>query len=191
MEPLRSGGNRLAMRAEAFRIIREKSFRRGKFKLVSGAETDFYLDLKPTMFDPSGASLLGQLILDKIADRDVDYIGGLELGAVPLVIATAMASAATARPIPGFFVRKAVKDHGTRKRVEATGDISSKNVVILDDVTTTGGSAMEAVTAARAAGANVVLVLSVVDRREGAAEFYQQQGIPFDWVFRIDEFLAA
>jgi orotate phosphoribosyltransferase len=194
VEPLRTGGtgaSRLALRAQGFAIIKEKSFRRGKFKLVSGKESDFYLDLKPTMFDPAGASLLGELILEKIAALDVDTIGGLELGAVPLVIAAAMASAGTARPLPGFFVRKNVKDHGTKKRVEAAGDISGKNVVILDDVTTTGGSAMEAVNAARSAGANVVLVLSIVDRREGASEFYQQQGIPFDSVFRIDEFLTG
>src|SRR5581483_11696831 len=156
--------------------------------VVPVAESDFYLDLKPTMFDPAGASLLGQLILAKVADLKVDAVGGLELGAVPLVVATVMASAATAHPIPGFFVRKAVKDHGTKKRVEATVDIKGKTVAILDDVTTTGGSAMEAVTAARDAGANVVLVLAIVDRREGATEFYQQQGIPFDWLFRVDEF---
>src|SRR5215472_12921526 len=124
MEPLRA--ERLDMRVECFGIIKAKSFRRGKFRLVSGRETDFYLDLKPTMFDPAGASLLGQLILDKIAGLDVDYVGGLELGAVPLVVATAMASAGTAHPIPAFFVRKAVKDHGTKKRVEATGDIAGK-----------------------------------------------------------------
>jgi orotate phosphoribosyltransferase len=94
----------------------------------------------------------------------------------------------TARPLPGFFVRKEVKDHGTKKRVEAAGDISNKNVVILEDVTTTGDSAMHAVDAARSAGANVVLVLSMVDRDEGALEFFKQQGIPFDWLFRVGEF---
>ncbi len=191
MQEASTGVDRTGIRAQAFEIIKEKSFRRGKFRLVSGRESDFYLDLKPTMFDPAGATLLAQLILEKIAPLDVDLVGGLELGAVPLVVATAMASAATARPVPAFFVRKAVKDHGTKKRVDAIGDISGKKAVILDDVTTTGGSAMEAVTAARDAGAKVVMVLSVVDRIEGAAEFYKQQGIPFDWIFRVDEFLAA
>lgn len=190
-EPLRTGAHRLDMRVEAFNIIKERSFRRGKFRLVSGKETEFYLDMKPTMFHPAGAALLGQLLLEKIAGLEVDFIGGLELGAVPLVVAVAMASAGSARPIAGFFVRKTVKGHGTKKLVEAAGDIAGKNVVILDDVTTTGGSAMEAVSAAREAGANVLLVLSTVDRREGATEFYRQQGIPFDCLFRVDEFLAA
>jgi len=179
------------MRARAFDLIKEKSFARGKFVLASGRESNFYLDMKPTMFHPEGANLVARLLLDKMKDRAVDYVGGLEMGAVPLVTAVSLVSAETARPIPGFFVRKNVKDHGTKKRIEAARDLKGKNVVILEDVTTTGGSSMEAVLAAQEAGAQVVMVLTVVDRREGAAEFFKAKGLPFEWLFRVDEFLAA
>jgi orotate phosphoribosyltransferase len=179
------------MRARAFDLIKERSCARGKFILASGKETNFYLDLKPTMFHPEGANLVARLLLDKLKDRPVDYVGGLELGAVPLVTAVSLVSAETARPIPGFFVRKNVKDHGTKKRIEAVRDLRGKNVAILEDVTTTGGSSMEAVEAAQDAGAQVVLVLTVVDRREGAAESFAAKGLPFEWLFRLDEFLAA
>jgi len=186
-----SPATKLDARVKAFRKLLELSFRRGRFKLASGKESDFYLDLKPTMFNPEGASLLAQLVLDRIQDLPVDYIGGLELGAVPVVTTVAMLSAGTPRPIPGFFVRKAAKDHGTKRLVEAVNDLTGKNVVILEDVTTTGGSAMQAIAAARAAGANVILVLSIVDRGEGAAEFFQQQGIAFQWLFHMQDFIAA
>jgi orotate phosphoribosyltransferase len=186
-----SPANKLDARVKAFRKLLELSFKRGKFVLASGKESEFYLDLKPTMFNPEGASLLAQLVLDRIKDLPVDYIGGLELGAVPIVTTVAMLSADTPRPIPGFFVRKAVKDHGTKRLVEAVTDLTGKNVVILEDVTTTGGSAMQAITAARAAGANVILVLSIVDRGEGALAFFQQQGIAFQWLFQMQDFIAA
>ena len=186
-----SPANKLDARVQAFAKLLELSFRRGKFKLASGKESDFYLDLKPTMFNPEGASLLAQLVLDRIKELPVDYVGGLELGAVPVVTTVAMLSAGTARPIPGFFVRKAVKDHGTKRLVEAVNDLTGKNVVILEDVTTTGGSAMQAIAAARAAGANIILVLSIVDRGEGALEFFQQRGIAFQWLFQMQDFIAA
>jgi orotate phosphoribosyltransferase len=177
-------------RARAFAIIREKSFRRGTFTLASGRTSDFYLDLKPTMFDPEGAGLLAGLLLERLAGMDVDAVGGLELGAVPLVTAVSLVSFQQGRPIPGFFVRKAVKDHGTRRRIEVINDLTGKAVAILEDVTTTGGSAMAAVREVQEAGGRVALVLSVVDREEGAAEFYAQQGIAFDAIFRRREFMA-
>lgn len=191
LQPLCAPVNESTVRARAFDLIKEKSFARGKFVLASGRESNFYLDMKPTMFHPEGANLVARLLLDKMKDRAVDYVGGLEMGAVPLVTAVSLMSAETARPIPGFFVRKNVKGHGTKKRIEAARDLKGKSVVILEDVTTTGGSSMEAVLAAREAGAQVVMVLTVVDRREGAAEFFAAKGLPFEWLFRIDEFLAA
>ncbi len=184
--------DKLSQRTRAFDIIKEKSFRRGKFVLASGKESEFYLDMKPSMFDPEGSSLLSELILDRIASLDADYVGGLEMGAVPIVNSVSMLSFLKGgRPVPGFFVRKEVKDHGTRRKIEAASDLKSKNVVILEDVTTTGGSAMKAVDAVREAGGTVLLVLSLVDREEGAAEFYAQNRIPFASLFRVSEFLNA
>jgi orotate phosphoribosyltransferase len=192
MQPMRVPTNKLAARARAFELIRQRSFARGRFVLVSGKESNYYLDMKPTMFHPEGSALIAELILEKIKDLNVDYVGGLEMGAVPLVASVTTQSNAGPRPVTGFFVRKDIKGHGTKKKVEAlSGSLQGKNVVILEDVTTTGESAMKALTAAREEGANVVLVLSVVDREEGAAEFYARTGIPFDWLFRASEFLAA
>ena len=113
------------------------------------------------------------------------------MGAVPLITAVSMLSFTKARPLPGFFVRKEVKNHGTKRKIEAVGDLKGKRVVILEDVTTTGGSAMQAVDAVRDAGSEVLLVLSIVDREEGAAEFYKQHAIPFASLFRVSEFLAS
>ena len=121
-------------------------------------------------------------------------VGGLAVGALPLISTIPMLSARHAKPIPGFFVRKEVKDHGTMKLVEGLAEgetLRGKRVVILDDVTTTGGSAMIAVQAATDAGAKVILVLSVVDREEGAEEFYKEKGIPFEALFRASELLGS
>jgi orotate phosphoribosyltransferase len=185
--------NKLAARNRAFQIVKEKSYREGNFVLVSGKTSQFYLDMKPTMFDPEGAHLLAELIIDhlkQVPDR-VDLVGGLAMGAVPLVSAVAALSATKPKKLPAFVVRKQVKDHGTKKVIETGEDLKGKNVVVLDDVTTTGESAMYAVEAARQAGANVVLVLSMVDREEGAVEFYKSKGIPFRWLFRLSEFRQA
>ena len=133
-------------RQKLFAILKEKAFRRGRITLASGRESDFYFDMKPAMLDPDGAALMAELILQEIQDVKADCVGGLEMGAVPLIAPVAMRSLDFGRRLPGFFVRKAVKDHGTKKRVDGN-DIAGKTVVILEDVTTTGGSAMDAVKA--------------------------------------------
>ncbi|MGA2125489.1 MAG: orotate phosphoribosyltransferase [Xanthobacteraceae bacterium] len=184
--------NRIAIRTRVFQIIKERSFRFGDFTLASGEKSKYYLDMKPTMFDPEGASLLAQLIFLRVAELQADYIGGLEMGAVPLIAPINMLSYQSARPLPGFFVRKGAKDHGTKKLVEVLeGDLRGKNVVILEDVTTKGESAMQAVAASRDVGANVILVLSIVDREAGASDLFEGSGIPFECFFRASEFLAS
>ena len=178
------------LRERLFTLLKERAFRRGRIVLASGRESDFYFDMKPAMLDPDGAALMAELILQQLQDVTADCIGGLEMGAVPLIAPVAMRSVAFGRRLPGFFVRKAVKDHGTKKRVDGA-DIAGKTVVILEDVTTTGGSAMDAVKAVTEAGAKVALVISILDRGEGAAELYAKAGIPFTSLFRAEEFLAA
>ena len=179
----------LEARGKLFALLKEKAFRRGRVVLASGRESDFYFDMKPAMLDPDGAALMAELILQQIHGVKADCIGGLEMGAVPLIAPVAMRSVEFGRRLPGFFVRKAVKDHGTKKRVDGT-DIAGKTVVILEDVTTTGASAMDAVKAVEEAGAKVALVISILDRGEGAAELYAKAGIPFKSLFRAEEFLA-
>jgi orotate phosphoribosyltransferase len=177
-------------RNKLFALLKEKAFRRGRVVLASGRESDFYFDMKPAMLDPDGAALMAELILQQLHGVKADCIGGLEMGAVPLIAPVAMRSPDFGRRMPGFFVRKAVKDHGTKKRVDGT-DIAGKTVIILEDVTTTGASAMDAVKAVTEAGAKVALVLSILDRGEGAADLYAKAGIPFTSLFRAEEFLAS
>jgi orotate phosphoribosyltransferase len=183
----------LALRNRAFDIIKRLSFRRGSFVLSSGRTSNYYLDMKPTMMHPEGAALLAELVLNKLEGVKVHYIGGLAMGAVPIVSQVAMLSHSTGRPIPGFFVRQAAKDHGTQKLIDAVkeGDLAGRSVVILEDVTTTGESAMHAIKAAQDAGAKVELVLTLVDREEGAVEFFAKQRLPFKWLFRASELLQA
>jgi orotate phosphoribosyltransferase len=175
-------------RERLFAILKEKAFRRGKVILASGRESDYYFDMKPAMLDPDGAALMAEIILQQIQDVKADCVGGLEMGAVPLIAPVAMQSRKFGRPLPGFFVRKTVKDHGTKKRVDGN-DIAGKTVIILEDVTTTGASAMDAVKAVTDAGAKVALVISILDRGEGAADLYAKAGIPFKSLFTAEQFL--
>ena len=168
-----------ASRARLAEIIRKRSFGRGEITLASGRKSDFYFNLKPTMLDPEGAALLAELTYEALKDDGLDYVGGLEMGAVPLAGAIAQLSWIKGHPIAAFFVRKKPKEHGARLAVEglAKGEsLQGKRVVIVEDVTTTGGSALKAVEAVREAGGEVALVLTMVDREEGATETFAQAG---------------
>jgi len=181
-------------RAALFELIRTRSFGRGRIKLASGRESDFYFDLRPTTLHPSGATYVGELIADALDGLAVDFVGGLEMGAVPIATAVAIASHARGRTLGAFFVRKKPKDHGAKKLVEGLpkGEtLKGRNVVVVEDVTTTGGSAIQAAQALREEGANVVLVLTIVDRLEGAQENFDAEKLPFRALFTADEFLKA
>jgi orotate phosphoribosyltransferase len=175
-------------RNRLFELIKERSFRRGNFTLASGKQSSYYFDSKPTMLHPEGATLLAQLIFDALKDVSADCVGGLEMGAVPLIAPVAMRSLEAGQPLMGFFVRKTPKDHGTRQRVEGI-DMAGKTAVIVEDVTTTGGSAMQAVEEVKKAGGKVALVISILDRGEGARELYAAAGVPFTSLFTAEEFL--
>ena len=161
-------------------IIERRSLRvGGSFKLASGRTSSVYLNLKPTMLDPDGARLIGAALAGKAQALGADYVGGLEMGAVPLVAVTAAMSAVAGKPIKAVFVRKQAKDHGTQSLVEGLAEgesLQGKNVVVVEDVTTTGGSSLKAVAALRAAGATVKHVVTVVDREEGATEAFAAEG---------------
>jgi orotate phosphoribosyltransferase len=179
-------------RARLRDIIHHRSFGYGEVKLASGRTSHFYFNLKPTMLDPEGAALLAQLTLDALAGERIDAIGGLEMGAVPIAGAVAQLSHMTGAPIRAFFVRKKPKEHGARLSIEGLmpGEtLAGKRVVIVEDVTTTGGSAMKAVETMREAGVEIAFVLSLVDREEGATEAFAAQGIDFRAVYRASEFL--
>lgn len=183
-----------AARARLAEIIRHRSFGRGEITLASGRKSDFYFNLKPTMLHPEGAALLAELTLHALENEPVDYVGGLEMGAVPIAGAIAQLSWLKSRPIPALFVRKKPKDHGARLAVEGLvkgESLAGKRVVIVEDVTTTGGSALKAVEAVRQAGAEVLLVLTIVDRQEGADETFAGLGIRFHALYKAAEFLET
>jgi len=181
-----------ASRARLVEIIRKRSFGRGEITLASGRKSNFYFNLKPTMLDPEGAALLAELTFEALKDDGLDYIGGLEMGAVPLAGAIAQLSWLKGHPIAAFFVRKKPKEHGARLAIEGLtkGEtLEGKRIVIVEDVTTTGGSALKAVEAVREAGGIVALVLTMVDREEGAAETFSEAGLTFRSLYKAAEFL--
>jgi orotate phosphoribosyltransferase len=178
-------------KARLLDIIKRKSLltKGGPFKLASGAMSDYYLDLKPTMFDPHGAALIGEIINGMLADdSDVDAIGGLELGAVPISAAVSALSV-NARPIKSFVVRKESKDHGTAKKIDGNFTPNT-TVVLIEDVTTRGGSVMQAVRAVREKGATVKRIITIVDRLEGAAENLKKEGIALEAIFTSRDLLG-
>jgi orotate phosphoribosyltransferase len=186
--------SKTASRARLADIIRARSFGRGEITLASGRKSDFYFNLKPTMLDPEGAALLAELTFDALKDDRLDYVGGLEMGAVPLAGAIAQLSWLKNHPIAAFFVRKKPKEHGARLAVEglAKGEtLQGKRIVIVEDVTTTGGSAIKALDAVREAGGEVVLVYTMVDREEGAVENFVAVGVPFRSLYKASEFLKG
>jgi orotate phosphoribosyltransferase len=162
-------------RQQLLRLLAERSFRLGQFTLSSGATSDYYIDCRTTTLSAAGARLTGLAVLQEIATRgwQVQAIGGLTMGADPIVTAVAVLSAAgqpdggIAWPIDGFLVRKTEKQHGTGQRIEGVGfNPAGARVLIVDDVCTTGASTVQAIEAARAASMEVVAALCLVDREE-------------------------
>jgi orotate phosphoribosyltransferase len=148
---------------ELLSLLATKSFRLGEFKLSSGAKSDYYIDCRTTTLDARGAQLTGQVFLEEINDRrwDAQAIGGLTMGADPIVVAVAVVSG----KLNGFLVRKAEKQYGTGQRIEGFREKGAR-VVIVDDVCTTGSSTVQAIEAAREYGFHVVGVMCLVEREE-------------------------
>ena len=167
-------------------IARQSLLQDRDFILASGRASNFFFDMKKTMFDPEGASLLADLLFDQIKTEHVDYIGGLETGAIPIVAALC-ARSWPEKPIKAFFVRKEVKGHGTDQRVDGLLERGSR-VILFEDVTTTGSSVMQAVRQALQFECTVVKVISIVDRLEGAAENFRAAGIKFEALFTLRDF---
>lgn len=175
-------------------MIKEKSFRKGQFTLASGVESEYFFDLKPTMLDPLGSNLIAEAVLSKlnflydvgIINR-VDAVGGMAVGGVPIVSVISAVSHLKGHPMPVFFVRKATKDHGTERLIEGTLEVGW-TVVLVEDVTTTGDSIMQAVRAVREAGCEVHDIITLVDRLEGAVENLNEEGIELHAIFTRADF---
>jgi orotate phosphoribosyltransferase len=170
------------LKKELLILLRQKSVMFGDFTLASGAKSDFYVDCRLTTMDANGAWLIGRLgwhWVQANAALGAQSIGGLTMGADPVALAIAMASAAESPqgPIHAFAVRKQAKEHGRGRRIEGNFK-DGMPVIVVDDVITTGGSTLQAIEAIRAEGGNVVGVLVVVDRQEGGRAAIEAVGVP-------------
>ncbi|MFD7923746.1 orotate phosphoribosyltransferase [Streptomyces sp. NPDC059740] len=163
-------------RGELLRQIKDKAVVHGRVTLSSGKEADYYIDLRRITLDAEAAPLVGSVMLDLTADLDFDAVGGLTLGADPVAASMLHAAAARGRRLDAFVVRKSQKTHGMQRRIEGP-DIKGRRVLVVEDTSTTGGSPLTAVEAAREAGAEVVAVATIVDR--GASEAIAEAGLPY------------
>jgi orotate phosphoribosyltransferase len=150
-------------RQELLKMLAQKSFRLGDFKLSSGSSSDYYVDCRTTTLDARGAQLTGQVFLEEIREQgwEADAIGGLTMGADPIVVAVAV----TSGTMHGFLVRKTEKQHGTGRRIEGFSEPGAR-VVIVDDVCTTGSSTVQAIEAAREFGFEIIGVMCLVERQD-------------------------
>lgn len=159
-------------------LLAERSARRGQFTLASGRVSTLYIDARMTTMSPEGLALIGRLGLAEMAAAgwDADSVGGLTLGADPISYAISYASSSTAKPIRAFTVRKAPKAHGTAKLIEGPFNPRDR-VVVIEDVITTGSSALKAISAIRDAGGEILGLLALVDREEGGREAIETEGV--------------
>lgn len=180
------------MKDELIALLCEKSFQYSqepRFRLVSGRQSRFYVNCKPTTLHPRGMFLAGHLVLRAVEDLDLDGVGGLTFGADPIAVATAFASQLAGRPVKAFSIRKTRKDHGIVQWIE--GDlVPGQRVAVIDDVATTGGSTVKAVERAREEGLEVVRAVVLVDRQEGGMENVRRHVPDAVAVVTRDELLA-
>jgi orotate phosphoribosyltransferase len=180
-------------RARLLEILVERSLRFGRFKLASGGESEFYVDVRKTGLDPEGALLAARLFVDATglgAPGGPTAVGGPTMGADPLVTAMGLECLARGRRVECFLVRKEAKDHGTASRVE--GNLSAgARVLLVDDVITQGGSLVSAIPAVEASGATIAAFGCVVDRAAGGAAKRAAGGTPVHALFGIAELLRA
>ncbi|MDF1565727.1 MAG: orotate phosphoribosyltransferase [Deltaproteobacteria bacterium] len=169
-------------RAALGALLRERSVRFGKFTLASGKESDFYVDCKQTMLTAEGHRLIGRLMLARVPES-IRAVGGLTLGADPLASAVSCISALAGRPVDALIVRKEPKGHGTGQWVEHPGLPEGTEVVVVEDVITTGGSSLKAIERLRASGFVPRKVLALVDRQEGGREALEAEGVEVEALF--------
>jgi orotate phosphoribosyltransferase len=159
----------LSSREKLLELFRSRALSFGKFKLASGKESTYYINSKKVLFHAEAIWLLGDVLWESTRELNIEAIGGLEIGAIPMATAACLRYHENGRKLEGFFVRKEAKEHGSRQRLE--GSIKpGQRVAVIDDVFTSGGSVLQAVAEVENAGGKVVAVLCIVDRLEGAKE---------------------
>ena len=177
------------LRHYLLKLFANLAYQEGDFILSSGQPSAYYLNGKKVTLTAEGALAIGRLVLAELSP-DTDAIAGLTLGADPIVTAVSVVSAYENRPIPALIIRKEAKGHGTQAYIEGPDLPSGAKVVVLEDVVTTGKSAMLAVERLRGAGYVVEEVFSLIDREQGGAEFYKEQGLGFRTLFSIRDIQA-
>ena len=168
-------------------LIIHKALSFGDFTLASGRKSSYYIDCRPVTLDGEGAYLLARCLLEVLEDEDVEAVGGMAIGADPISAATAVIAASMGRKLDAFIVRKEPKDHGTGRQVE--GPLSQgAHVAMVEDTVTTGGSTLRAIEALqRECDAEVVIILVMVDRLEGAREAFEEAGFRFVSLFTVED----
>lgn len=167
-------------------LIVKYAYREGDFVLSSGARSSYYINCKEVTLRAEGALTIGRLILDALPEN-TDAVAGLTLGADPIVSAVSVVSAISDRSIPALIIRKQAKGHGTKAYIEGPSLAEAAQVVVLEDVVTTGKSALLAVERLQAAGYNVSQIIALVDRQQGGRELYESQKLQFQALFTIEE----
>lgn len=174
------------LRKRFLEVVRERGLKRGEFTLASGEKSTYFFDLKMVTLHPEGAYLAGRLVLDILKGVDIDAVGGLTLGADPIVAAVAAVSHLEGRPIPAFIERGELKDHGTQKAIEGYVPGEGGRVAIVEDVITKGGASLKAIGLAEAAGCRVVKVVALVDRHQGGSDELRRRGYDFSAILHAD-----
>jgi len=174
------------LRISLLELIVNHAYREGDFILSSGASSPYYINCKEVTLRAEGALMIGRLMLDRLPQH-TDAIAGLTLGADPIVSAVSIVSAIYNQGIPGLIIRKQAKGHGTQAYIEGPKLDQSSHVVVLEDVVTTGKSALQAVARLQDAGYKVNQIISLVDRNQGGRELYQAKGLEFQALFTIEE----
>ena len=171
-------------------LLLQKSYVRGEVTLTSGLKSDYYFDCKQTALDAEGGYLLGRCFL-QLLKPEIQGVGGMTLGADPLVSCVSVLSFVEGRSLPGFIVRKKAKGHGTNQYLEGLANFSEgSRVAVLEDVVTTGGSLLTACRRTREAGLQIVQILCVLDREEGGTELLRQHGYNLEALFTKEELLS-
>jgi orotate phosphoribosyltransferase len=174
-------------------LLLEKSYREGSFTLTSGKTSDFYIDGKQTTLSAEGSYLCGKLLLELIAreKQPIEAVGGMTLGADPLVTAVSLVSFLEGRPIPAFIVRKEAKGHGTGNYIEGLKNMPAGCwVALVEDVVTTGGTLLKVIERVEAQGFKVGLVATVVERQEGGVKALTDKGYRLESIFTREELLS-
>ncbi|MFP4315812.1 MAG: orotate phosphoribosyltransferase [Desulfovibrionales bacterium] len=173
-------------------LLLEKSYIEGDFTLTSGQKSDYYFDCKQTALHPEGGYLIGKMFLAMLKGSDVAGVGGMTLGADPLVSAVTVMSQVEGVPLPGFIVRKQSKGHGTNKYLEGMANFQpGQPVAMLEDVVTTGGTLITACERVTDAGLVITRVLCVLDREQGGRENLKAAGFQLEPLFTREALLRT